>query len=203
MSLQSPLRAPVRTQRGVIMIIALLTLTILLIGAVAAVRSMNVSLSSVGNIGFKRDMTNQVERALGQVRTVMRTGALATAASRQTSSTASNYVAFIQPASPEGIPTAMLNKSGTNFETVTGLGNVANEMAFTGGELHYLIERMCKTEGAVSYETCQTAGELSEGGSSKDEVKPLPQALFRITVRVTGPRNTQSFFQATYTAPAE
>ena len=61
------LRRGPRRQRGVIMVIALITLAVLLIGAAAAMRSMNVTLASVGYFGFKRDMTNQAELGLRHV----------------------------------------------------------------------------------------------------------------------------------------
>lgn len=198
-------------ERGVIMIIALLTLAIMMVGAVAAIRSMNVSLASVGNLGFKRDMANSAEQALRQVRDTMRTGSLATEASRLTTNNALNYSAAMLPTSPEGIPQAMLTMSNSDagvYRTLNGRGVAGNQIDVTQNgvvsvSLHYLIERMCRNEGEVSMETCQTVGASPMGGGCKGPecVETPPQPLYRVTVRATGPRNTQSFFQATYTAP--
>ena len=61
----APPPAPLaRRQRGVIMVIALITLAVLLIGAAAAMKSMNVTLANVGYYRFKREITNQGERAI-------------------------------------------------------------------------------------------------------------------------------------------
>ena len=63
-------RAHPRTQQGVVMLFGLIALAIMLIGAAAMVRSMNASLFNAGNLGFKRDLTNQAERAVGTVITL-------------------------------------------------------------------------------------------------------------------------------------
>ena len=65
-----------RTQRGVVMLFGLIALAIMLIGAAAMVRSMNASLFNAGNLGFKRDLTNQAERAVSTVITALQTGGL-------------------------------------------------------------------------------------------------------------------------------
>ena len=100
-----------RRQRGVIMVIALITLAVLLIGAAAAMRSMNVTLSSVGYFGFKRDMTNQAERGLRLATDSLISGALSSTASRWNSNSAQNYSATMLPSDASGIPLVMLNTS--------------------------------------------------------------------------------------------
>jgi hypothetical protein len=70
-------------QHGVVLLYGLIVLAIMLIGAAAMVRSMNTSLVNAGNIGFKRDLTNQAERAAATALTLLQTGALATVAARQ------------------------------------------------------------------------------------------------------------------------
>jgi hypothetical protein len=108
--------APVRAQQGVILLYGLIVLAIMLIGAAAMVRSMNTSLVNAGNIGFKRDLTNQAERAAATVLTLLQTGALATVTARQTSSTANNYSATILATNAQGLPNVLLND--TTFTTV-------------------------------------------------------------------------------------
>lgn len=202
--MKKTLPSPTRRQRGVIMVIALVTLAILLIGAVAAIRSMSVTLTSVGNFGFKRDMGNQAERAFAQITTLLNSGGLSTAAARQTSSTALNYSATILTTSPEGIPTAMLDAS--NLDTVGGLGVASNVINLTGTgtdqglKIHYLIDRLCQNTGALSTDTCQTASNPAQGGPRIGGLAGPAQPVFRITVRITGPRNSQTFYQATYSA---
>ncbi len=193
----------VRRQRGVIMVIALITLAILMIGAVAAIRAMNVSLSSVGNFGFKRDMANQAERALRRAM-----GALNAGGALEANDTALNYSAAMLPTSAEGIPTALLATSTP--ETVSGFGVAANAIDLTtavAGEstsnlpnmkIYYVVDRLCLNAGPLSSDSCQTVSAAPQGGKSPGDVTSSPKPVFRITVRVDGPRGSQSFYQATY-----
>ena len=48
-------------QRGVVLLYSLIALVIMLIAAIALVRSFQTSLFNAGNLGFKRDMRNQSE----------------------------------------------------------------------------------------------------------------------------------------------
>ena len=62
-------------QRGVVLLFSLIALVIMLIAAVALIRSFNSSLFSAGNIGFKRDMRNQSELAVSTALGYFRSGA--------------------------------------------------------------------------------------------------------------------------------
>ena len=89
-------------QRGVVMLFGLIALAIMLIGAAAMVRSMNASLFNAGNLGFKRDLTNQAERAVSTVIGALQTGGLGTDVARQITSVASNYSAELLPTNAQG-----------------------------------------------------------------------------------------------------
>nr|WP_297528829.1 hypothetical protein [uncultured Roseateles sp.] len=187
-----------RSQRGVIMVIALVTLAVLLIGAAATMRSMNVSLLNTGNIGFKRDMANQSERAIRAATDSMTSGGLASVASRLTSNPALNYSATMLPSDVTGIPLAMLNMNDP--DAFGGLGNagLAIKLPDDGIELHYLIDRMCVSPGAFSTANCAVLGRSDNAGYNIPGPKIQPQATFRITVRVRGPHNAYSFYQTTF-----
>ena len=73
---------PASRQRGVVLLFSLIALVVLLIAAVALMRSFNTSLFMSGNVAFKRDLQNQGERAMDSVLTEFRTGALNTATAR-------------------------------------------------------------------------------------------------------------------------
>lgn len=192
--------APSMRQRGVIMVVALITLALLMIGAVAAIRSMSVSLNSVGNFAFKRDMTNQAERAMQLASAALVTGALSGQTAREADNATQFYSATMLPSSPQGIPTALLQAS--NDAAVPGLGYVdlASGGNDQGTRLHYVIDRLCLNNGPLDQTTCQTASVQIQGGPGQPALTAPAQALFRISVRVTGPRNSQSFYQATFTA---
>lgn len=192
-----PLRGT-RRQRGVIMVIALVTLAVLLIGAAATMRSMNVSLLNTGNIGFKRDMANQSERAIRAATTSLLSGGLSTAASRLASNPTLNYSATMLASDVTGIPLAMLNM--TDPDAFGGIGSAgrAIKLPEDGIELHYMIDRLCVTPGAFTTANCSVLGRSDNAGYSIPGPKIQPQATFRITVRVRGPHNAYSFYQTTY-----
>lgn len=195
--------SPIHRQRGVIMVIALITLVILMIGAIATIRSMNASLTSVGNFGFKRDMTNQADRAMRRA-----LDALSGTNALDTNNTALNYSATMLTSTAEGIPTVLLDTS--NPAAVGGYGTAGNVIDLTSAQsgesttnipqlkIYYVIDRMCLYTGAVSSDTCQTASAQVQGGKGNRDPKVPPKPLFRVTVRVDGPRDSQSFYQATF-----
>ncbi|MGN6830259.1 hypothetical protein [Paucibacter sp. M5-1] len=203
---QAP-RLPAR-QRGVVLVFALIALVLLLVGAAAMMRSMNVSLTNAGNIGFKRDLTNQGELAMNQVVDVLSTGNLRTEAARLVANKAENYSEVILPTNPQGVPLALL--TDTAFAEV-GVATRDIKPADTGVEVRYVIDRLCSDTGAVDPSRCSMAGPPPPSGVSWSErlraedsssagagAVPL-QVVYRVSIRVNGPRGTQSFFQSTFT----
>lgn len=210
-------------QRGVVLLFSLIALVIMLIAAVALVRSFNSSLFTAGNIAFKRDLQNQSERAVQKAFAAFQgTGSLVLPATRAASQAGSNYSAQILPVNAQGIPIALQN------DTTFGLVGVAtnditpaNEpsLAQQGVEVRYVIDRLCQNGGdeasmgpgdcvlaenpvgpgvglknLISAETAGLGGGLKPAGT-----KGL---VYRLSVKVKGPRNTQSFFQSTFTIPS-
>ncbi len=187
-------------QRGVIMVVALITLVVLLIGAVAMMRSMSNSLTASGAYGFKRDMANQGARAMAKVRDLVVTGSLASAASRQSDNLALNYTATMLTTSAEGIPVALLaDDAGFAAAGVVGNDIHVDDMQVV---IRYTVDRLCTAAGPASDSTCMIAGSPAPTGGVNGNPPPKPpppQAVYRLTVRVTGPRNAQAFYQSTFT----
>jgi len=192
--------------RGVVMLYGLVALAIMLIGAVAVVRSMNTSLVNAGNLGFKRDLTNQGERAVAQVLTLMQTGALGTETARQSTSAARNYSATLLTTNPQGVPLALLNDA-----TFVSVGSSANDVAVAvlGVSVRYVVDRLCVNTGLAEASHCTMAeSPIPLGGGpgigAEDSTAagagavPL-QVVYRMSIRVDGPRQTQAFFQSTFT----
>jgi len=200
-----------RRQRGVVMIFGLIALAIMLIGAAAMVRSMNTSLANAGNLGFKRDLTNQGERAMAEVLALMQSGVLATETARQADNPAVNYRAsqFNGAAiTAQGMPLALMNDAA--FSTVgTATRDIA--LADMGVTVRYVVDRLCFAAGIAKTEECTMADSLvSNTANSSDPLTAefgsaggagaVPQlVVYRLSVRVTGPRQTQAFFQTTFT----
>jgi Tfp pilus assembly protein PilX len=208
-----PRSRPASGQRGIVLIFALIVLVIMMIGAVAITRSISGSQLTVGNLGFKRDLANQGEQALQKAMDAVRdSGALASPDVRTNDLKAANYKATMLPTNPQGVPLALLSKSA--FDAV---GVASNDIAVGDGSgvtIRYVIDRMATTTGICGPSTCMMANQTVFGGGSSEWINsgtnsgnasdPQPsavpqQAVYRLTVRVNGPRGTQSFFQSTFT----
>lgn len=201
-------RAHAQAQRGVVMLFGLIALAIMLIGAAAMVRSMNNSMFSAGNLGFKRDMANQMERAVDVVSRELNGGVLAAETARQNSAAANNYSATLLPSNAQGIPAALLSDA-----TFAGVANSSNDITVSGQAItvRYVIDRMCANTGAADSNHCTMANDpVAQGGggagansaaytTSGGSGAIKQRVVYRLSVRVTGPRSTQAFFQSTMT----
>lgn len=211
-----PSSAPKHRQHGIVLVFALITLVIMLIGAVAISRSISSSQFTVGNIGFKRDLANQGERALQIALDAVRgSGALSAVATRNANLKAANYSATLLPTNPQGIPNALLSDSD-----FSGVGVSTNDITVSEAsgvervKIRYVIDRMAVNAGACTSSICTMANQSVFGGNSAEWINSqtnsgaannanpsaVPeQPIYRITLRVTGARNTLSFFQSTFT----
>ena len=188
-------------QRGVVMIFCLIVLVILLSGGVAVIRSTNSSLFSAGNMAFKRDLLNQGEQAVAHVLALFQgTGGLATSGSTQSDNANLNYKASQLASNAQGIPDAMLNND-TAFNAV---GKTSNDLTGTTErvKIRYLIDRLCASAGVASSNNCVQAQSAPTGGTAGEGGPAVTTAsVYRVTIRVTGPRDTQVFMQTSFTKP--
>ncbi len=201
-----------RQQRGVVLVFAMIALVIMLIGAVAITRSMNSSQFNIGNIGFKRDLANQSERAVQMAMNAVRTGGLLVdPTARLANLKTANYSAVKLADNAQGIPTALLDNAVFGAYGTTTNDIVIDELNVT---VRYVVDRLATAAGACSAATCVFANQTVFGGSSSEWINSqtnsgaannanpsaVPQQpVYRLTVKVTGPRNTMSFYQSTFT----
>lgn len=215
-----PRRPPIRStkrQRGVVLLFALIALVIMLIAAVAMVRSFQSSLFAAGNVGFKRDMRNQSELAVSTALGYFRpTGALNSTTSRANFNATYNYNAQMLPSDTGGIPNDLV-LSDSAFNQKYSAGDLTSlDGSVT---IRYVIDRLCSATGdekILGSTSCMLASNPTPAGGSvlnlqSADKAPLcptcssaaPQGVvYRLSIKVTGPRNTQSFFQSTFTVPS-
>ena len=189
-----------RHQRGAALIFTLVALIILLAGGVAAVRSMNSNLNNAGNLAFRRDLINQGEEAVAKA--ISETFPQGTAAAG-TALIDKNYSPIPLAANVQGIPLALL--SDTEFALH---GKAANDITGKGEvRVRYVIERLCtvatETAATQGLQNCVAFSRSSGGGSDhlRDGAKPPVEPVYRVSARVSGPRNTQVFIQSAITRP--
>jgi type IV pilus assembly protein PilX len=192
-------------QQGVVLIFSLIVLLILAIGAVAVLRSVDSSLLSAGNLGFHRDLVNQGEQAVSSVLTEFKTNGPPLNGATTADLQAANYKSTTLPTNAQGVPLALLDDTnGPNG--FLSVGSVANDIipnATSQVTIRYVIDRLCTLTGAASSPNCVQSTGLPTGGTANRNtaVAPPSATVYRVSVRVTGPRNTQTFLQTTFTKP--
>jgi Tfp pilus assembly protein PilX len=189
-------------QHGVVLIFTLIVLLILTIGGLALVRSMQSSLFSAGNLAFRRDLVNQGEQAVANVMSEFASGGiLSTSGITDGDLISANYKSTTLPTNSQGVPTALLSDA-----IFTTDGQIANDIPGplnSNVTIRYVIDRMCNLTGVASSATCVQSTGIPTGGTHNRNtaVAPPSATVYRLSVRVTGPRSTQVFLQTTFTKP--
>jgi type IV pilus assembly protein PilX len=196
-----------REQRGVVLIYALIAMVVIMLASLALIRGIGNSTSLAGSFGMRRDMVNQADRGVACALLVFGsttdtcsnpaiTAALATAALRNTSLAGSNYSAVtLQTNSANGIPNVLLNDS--LFSSAGTAGNDVIDATY-GVTIRFVIDRLCSAgTTAPSPTTCVANNRTGDKGGTGwlPKAGTTFQPIYRISVRVTGPKNTVSFVQ--------
>lgn len=179
--------APRGAERGVVMFVALVVLIVMTLAGLAMLRQMSSGVSIAGNIAFKQAATAVADVGIEQAR------------------------AFITSAPP---PTIDIPASGY-YATWAGsidpwdaswdpMWAAVPDIVTASGSVRYIIQRLCSSTGPAvgGAQQCSDAVPKSVGGESKggafygsQNSKLDPTPFFRVTARVTGPRNTVSYTQ--------
>jgi len=189
-------------QQGVVLIFSLIVLLILAIGAVALLRSVDTSLLSAGNLAFHRDLVNQGEQAVANVMTEFKTDGPPLGGATTGSMLTANYSATALPTNNQGVPLVLLNDAA--FALVATAPDITGR---TGDvTIRYIIDRLCTATPLTviaSSSACVQSTGLPIGGTANRNtaVAPPSATVYRVSVRVNGPRNTQAFLQTTFTKP--
>jgi type IV pilus assembly protein PilX len=187
-------------QQGVVLIFSLIVLLILAIGAVAVLRSVNSSLLSAGNLAFHRDLVNQAEQAVSTVMTEFKTNGPPLNGAVTADLPAANYVSTALPTNAQGVPLVLLDNAA--FAAVGAAANIIPG-ATSDVTIRYVIDRLCTNTGTASSPNCVQSTGLPTGGTANHNTALAPPSatVYRVSVRVDGPRFTQAFLQTTFTKP--
>ena len=199
-----------RGQRGVVLFIALIALVVLSLASVALIRSVDTGTIIVGNLAFRQAATTSGDAGI--------------AAAFVTLDAMSNSEVIDPATGFTGLPTKFAghvlnntNASAGYYSNAdpnlslsaeatwnTGSVLVTPDPDSSGNSVRYLIQRMCVTaDQLLSEDNCTLWDKDTDTGSkrAKDSTeaglaRPIPPPLYRVTVRITGPRNTLSYIQA-------
>ncbi len=186
-------RLPVRNESGIVLILVLIGIVAMALAGVALVRATQTTNMIAGNFAFKQSALAAtdagVELAYSQLVTVLATpetnypsGCLAGACV---------YYPARQATDVNGIPTVVGNWSTVPATTINASYSV-----------QYVIDRLCTGASPLADPqlNCYAGKSTGEGGSknvNSSSPSVSKQVInYRVSVRVSGPRNTTSFVQA-------
>ena len=189
-------------QRGVVLFVALIALVVMSLASVALIRSVDTNTLITGNLSFKQSAVVSSDRGIETALAWVKTAAVANLTSLNNDSVASGYFSTFDTLDLDN--KAILKATATwdnNSAVAVGTGIAAGTETLTNNEIRYIVQRMCRDPITPTKENC-LFGETKIGSGSKKEkyrkglnLKPVPSAIYRVTVRVTGPKNTVSYTQ--------
>ncbi len=170
-----------RGSRGVTMLVVLLLMSVMLLGGLALARMTEIGIMATGNSGYREASLQAsevgVNTAYARVRTI---------ANEETNS--GNWYWATMQAQAAGLP---------NVTWAT-----APEITVGSYSVRYLVERMCDTAPVTATLRQCLVKQVPQTSSSRvgvEELDPPNSRQFRITVRVTGPKDTETWVQSLVT----
>ncbi len=187
-----------RAQQGVILFIALIVLVAMSLAGIALMRSVDTNVLIAGNLAFRQSNTMYGDVGVEAARAWL--SANSASLSLDQPAGATHYWANWQP----GIDFIKgTSPTSDDYDWSQAAAAAAPDPAFV---INYVVHRLCGSAGDPASVNCMKStgsGGGTASGGTKGVVTYGAQALpgtttiyYRVTVRVTGPRNTLSFVQA-------
>lgn len=167
-------------QRGIAMLVVLILMSVMLLGGLALARITETSTLAAGNSAYREASLQAAEVGLNTAYMATR----AITAATEDDSIAGWYWSTMQPTDAGGIPTV-------NF-------NTAPEVLVGSYSVRYVVERMCDTAvmtDAMRQCLVRQIVQPNSARAGEELVDPPNSRQFRITVRVNGPKDTQTWAQ--------
>jgi type IV pilus assembly protein PilX len=179
-------------QQGAVLFIALIVLVAMSLAGIALIRSVDTTNLIAGNLAFKQGATLGGDWGAEQARAWLQ----GQPAESLYDSVPGRYSAAMQ----SGLDFTSTDPSAIDFDWDNNGFDAGADPG--GNQVRYVIHRMCESAGNPGSVNCvrTTTGGTSGGtqGGATYGAAALPstsQIYYRITARVTGPRNTVSYVQ--------
>lgn len=191
--------------RGVVLFVVLIVLVAMTIGAAGLMRSVDTSTLVSGNLAFKKAALtvadSAVQMAVAQLPALAATPDVAVPAGCDDDCL---YYPTMRILDGQGVPTATALQTPAPASITQLAWPAPVELPLAGYTARYVVERLCRNPLPVSSIATQCfftapphSGSHTSGTASM--FAPTPDVYYRITVRVDGPRGTQSFAQVIWT----
>jgi type IV pilus assembly protein PilX len=184
-------RAPrAAAQRGVVLLIALVVLLAVMIAGIAMMRTVDTATLVSGNIAFQRAATNAADKGVEAAVKWLKDNPTAL------QDNGTGYIAYFS--ADEHNPGAGV--SWQQFWTTT-LADKAYDVGTDDFQNHiwYVVNRLCNTNGVAGSAGCVASPAVTNNNYVDHEnpvaIKVVTRIYYRITVKVAGPRRTESYVQ--------
>lgn len=176
-------RSARRAERGVTVLVVLVLLSVMLLGALAMARMSEVGTLATGNAAFRETALQASEVGLNEAFARVR------AITDENTAVGNWYLPSTGTTDAAGLPQV----DWSQMPQLT-VGNY---------EVRYVVDRLC--EGALPVaeplRQClvRQLPQITSADATKEKLDPPNAKQFRVTVRVTGPKGTQTFVQSMVT----
>lgn len=180
-------------QKGLVLFMALIALVAMSLAAAALIRSVDTTVLVAGNLAFKQSAIMSGDNSLSMAATYIE--------SRNVADLQTDFKAEGYHATAAGLDYSdTATWSDANSELAAGPSITAG-VDTSGNMIRYIVERMCKTTGEATAINCLiglSPGAIDHGicGSGGCPATSSLSVIYRVTSRVTGPKNTVSYIQA-------
>jgi type IV pilus assembly protein PilX len=182
-----------------VLLIALIVLVALMLASVSLVRSVDTANVIAGNLAFKQASVQAADLGIETAVTAL-PNIVATTLDTDTTSGNYRYYATRRIADTNGVPTTTAVGGDPAAATPIDWNQVPVADTRAGNTVRVVIDRLCVGPTPVVDPIASCFHEASSDGASqsinKQVFTSVTMIYYRVTVRVTGPRNTVSMVQA-------
>lgn len=188
--------APRAQQRGIVLIVALVVLVAITVAGMAMIRSVDTATLVAGNLAFQQAATHAADKGVEQAIAMLKVKG--TEASLASSDPSNGYFATLSAADS---PAAGQSWQAFWQATLAASARDGGEDQF-GNHIYYVVHRQCAFAAPPQSGGCVASPAVMEERDNDQGVGPAPKirvptaVYYRITVRVTGPRRTESYVQS-------
>lgn len=187
-------------QQGVVLFIALVALLVLSLAAVGLIRSVDTNTLIAGNLAFKQSASFSADHGVETAISWLKNNPAALNAN----SNPNGYFAGLDTGPGNNKALFAAEATWANAARAVGDGISGGVETSTANNIRYIVQRMCKSAGTPSVANpCLYGSSTSKGGDkSRAGIRGgidgagIKSPIYRVTVRVVGPKNTVGYTQA-------
>jgi type IV pilus assembly protein PilX len=181
-------------QAGIVLFVALIALVVMSLAAVALIRSVDTNTLIAGNLSFRQSTLVTTDTGVEAAITWLKAQSDAGTDMTKDNNANGYYSTYTN--------LNLVTPADFKQSRIWGADSSATVTGPAGEQIRYIVERMCRIDNSVTVcleGTSTSSSNVNHNDSPYMEGLKLPggaSPLYRVTVRVTGPKNTVSYAQA-------